>query len=829
VSNITLHGVGFQPGAGGYFPGRYDAELKMKYVRGYNSETNEVSYWAVDLSDPTNPVVAWHKTLDESGEELCAADGKIWVGTVNGAILCFNGTSGDLLYRVNKIGFAQYSATYYEGKLIQAASSTTITCYDADTGEILWDNDQGGRAFFAFAGAAAYGRFYMHNIAVDPQGFIGCWDIETGELLWKQPALFNIGYVDPCVADGKVYVTNVDGTAAGLEGQTDEFSCYDAFTGERLWTIVGEDWDHPTIAYGNLYLQEGFGSGRVWCFSDANPDDWSSWRGNLDAHGVAQSTGPDLFNTAPMWTFQTGAAIQGSAAIVDGKVVFGSHDKNFYCLDAYTGEDLWRFAIGTRAYSTPAISGGNVYIGPDDGNAYCLDLDTGEVVWEQFVTSKTVNVFAMTWQPRSSPIVVGGRLYVGALDGKIYCLSTSNGAVQWTYQTGNKWDWDTENPIGGSPAYSNGVVFIASTDHTLYALDATDGDLVWSYESDVYTARAYTNWFPMSTPTISGGKVYWGAGPVYGDKAFWCLNETDGSVIWKRSLTGNTPLHATPVVVDDEYVIHPEFMGVAVSDAETGDMIWHQWLGHEVFASVAYANDYRGPRFYVGSNTYSLTCFDAEAAFENDTENAVLGIYQTKSNIQSSPAIWDGKVYIGSTDGVFYMFDDHAYADFTIVAATNKGAQMYNTETLVIEGRLQPTVTDDLYGSYPANGLPDATVKLSLTTPAGSDVSMDTTTDDYGYFSFSYSPTEVGEWGWVVYFEGGEHPWITYNEAYGSWNPLTVNEPPGTGGNGNGNGNGNGTEPPPADGIPIEYVYAAIAVVVIVVVVIVAYMLLRRK
>ena len=93
-------------------------------------------------------------------------------------------------------------------------------------------------------------------------------------------------------------------------------------------------------------------------------------------------------------------------------------------------------------------------------------------------------------------------------------------------------------------------------------------------------------------------------------------------------------------------------------------------------------------------------------------------------------------------------------------------------------------------------------------------------------FSFSYSPTEVGEWGWVVYYDGEEKPWINYDGAYGEWNPISVNSP--TSGPSDGDGNGNGTEPPPA-ALPMEYVYAAIAVIVIVIVAFLAYFFLKKK
>jgi outer membrane protein assembly factor BamB len=831
VASVTVEGIGFQPGAGGYFPGRYDESTKIKLIRGYNAQNNELSYYGVDLSDPTNPTVAWKTILDESGEELAAADGKAWVGTVNGAILCFNDTNGDILYRVGKIGFAQYTATYIDGKLIQTSASTRVTCYDADTGDVLWDKDQGGRSFFAFAGCTAYGRFYQHNIAVFPEGFVGCWDVETGDMLWKQPALYQIGYITPVVADGKLYLQRISGTAAGIESEQSAYACFDAFTGELIWQIDGVSIANPCIAYGNLYAYVG---SSIYCFSDSDPADWAMWHGGPDVEGVAQSTGPTLSN-GPAWTFQTDGAIIGSPVVSDGKVVFGSQDQNIYCLDAYTGTENWHFALQTRVYSTPAIVGNRVYTGADDGNVYCLDADTGEVVWEKFLTSETVFVFAMTWQPRSSPLVVGSRLFVGAVDGKMYCLSTSNGNVLWSYDTGPSATGERNSAIGGSPAYSDGVVFICSTNHKLFALDANDGSVEWIAESNASATRAYTDYFPMSTPTIGDGMVFWGAGPVYGDLDVFCLNETDGSVIWAREgrndMAGNTPLHATPVYIPNavgsmDALILPEFMGVSVWNASDGEQVWNQWLGHEVYSSPAYADDIRGPRFYVGSNTYSITCFNATAAFRGD-ENAVLGLYTTQSHIQASPAIWDGKLYIGSADGMMYMFDEQETVPFGISATANKVGEMWNNETLTVAGRLVPDngyVSDEgvNYGSYDANGLPGSTVKMSLTKPDGTDVSLEATTDKDGYFSFSYSPTDVGEWGWVVYFDGGEHPWINYAQAYGEWTPISVNSPAA----------GGGSSPPPSggeEGFPLVYVYVAVAVVVIVVVAFAAYMLLRKK
>jgi hypothetical protein len=116
--------------------------------------------------------------------------------------------------------------------------------------------------------------------------------------------------------------------------------------------------------------------------------------------------------------------------------------------------------------------------------------------------------------------------------------------------------------------------------------------------------------------------------------------------------------------------------------------------------------------------------------------------------------------------------------------------------------------------------LPYQTVKLTLTSPSMEDVMLGTTTDKNGYFEFSYTPTEAGEWGWVVYYDANVMESLTYDASYGEWNAFTVNAP---------STNEGETEPPLMAEFPMAYVYAALAVIVIVVIVFVAYFLLKRK
>ena len=801
------------PASGNYFPGRYSDEMKMKYICNYSRTTYLTKVLAYDLSDPSSaPPIEWEYIMDESCEVLAVGDGKVFVGGYSSySMYAFNGEDGTLRWKSPKTGLPAYSATYVDGKLLHSCGSTRLTCYDGDNGTILWDYDAGaGRAFFAYGGAAAYGRYYQHNI--DPYAaFVGCWDIEKGEVLWRaEPAYYYLGYFTPVVADGKVFVTRSDGEyIAGRPADPAAFACFDAFSGEKLWELPFTV-THPVVAYGNLYA----GS---YCIGPSEPPTpWSCFRGNLDNHGVAigQSGPSDI--SCPKWIYETEGAVISSAAVVDGKVYIGSCDQNLYCLDAYNGSLIWKFPTEYRIVSSPAVADGKVYLGPDDGYIYCLDAEDGTELWKKDLYGGNVPTYlweVATWQARSSPIVVGNYLYVGALDGNVYCLDKDDGDIVWWYPT--------DGPIGGSPAYADDTIYIASTDRNVYALNAANGNKIWNWTTPknfTYdlgfpfgwineTVFGKSNLFLVSTPTVAEGKVFIGAGAAYSggimgfffpeNILFAALNATDGTSIWKVKLLGNNAPVWTPTYVDG-VLYAPQWMSLAAYNATDGSVIWDQWLGHQVFSSVAYADDIRGAKLYVGCDSYSVTCFN--------TTGTPISVYGTDGQVPGSPALYDGKLYVGSVDHDVYCFDDAPMITVDIWAESSKGAEMWSNETVVIGGKLDPEI-------------PDATILVTFTKPDQTTLDVTTTADLKGYFSASYTPGVAGNWSWTAWYEGADMVSHSYSYAYTDDMPLKVvseEEPT------------NGEEPPPA-GIPAEYIYAIVAVVAIVIIAIVGYAYMRSR
>ena len=859
VSNYTLPYYSGHPGSAQYFPGTWSSTLKMKYVLTYDTVKQEGLVNAISLADPTRPQLAWTYLAKAVSEIQGYGDGKVFVGTTACTLYALDAKTGDFLWEAPKTGVVQQHGLYYDGNFYQAAASQAVTCWDGKTGAVQWEYDTnkiGERAYFAYRGAAGYGRYYDCTISNSPNGWVACWDAKTGELLWKQPGYYNIHYATSALADGKLYAQICDSSAgsvtAGLLMPGTAFGCFDAYTGTLLWRLDGVGASNPSIAYGNLYFADG---SYIYCIGSSTPTSnsakpWSlGYVGNLDQSRVAVGqSGPSDLST-PRWVFATAGKVTSSPAVVNGKLYIGSDDHNLYCLDAYTGKKIWNLTTGYWVGASPAVVGDRVYTGADDGNFYCLDAGTGQQIWKTSAGGLFDHIMMpQELQSRSSPIIVGDRLYAGALDGKVYCLDTA-GNVKWTYSTGG--------PIGGSPAYHNGVIFIASTDTFMYALNANNGALKWKsigINLDVTISPSYL-YAVTGTPVVANGAIYIAAGATHGGINYsWSIfpgggvfggacrmasfNETTGALIWSQIIAGNSGSVWVPTYFDGNLYIS-ENMRVSEMNATNpnsgtaavfgfmgqpgGNRTWSQWIGFQILSSVAYADDLRGGKIYVGSEVGSITCLDAKTGVP-------ISAYQTGANVESSPTIWEGKLYCGSSDRNVYCFDDSPKVGMSVNAEASKGSEMWSNENVVIKGRLtsnpdEMTFDGTTYVAIPSDlhpGVPFEEVKVSFTKPDGSSLNLTSTTDTNGYFTVSYTPTELGNWGWVAFYEGKRTSGLTYNAAYTEFNTISVNSPSAV--------SPETTATPTTNlGFPVEYVYAIIAVIIIAIIAVAALLLRKKK
>jgi len=823
--------------------------------------------FAVDLS---NPAVAptgkawsipWDVTITSHNNGYSAGEGKFFIGTSAFRLRALDARTGALLWETFTLGYIIDTTTYYDGKVYHSAANQYIQCWNASTGKLIWNYNAGPRALFSQHLSAGQGVVISHNCDHD-KPFLGAWDANTGELLWKRDFTYGNFYGWCAIADGKVYQVENDGdtTAGGQISYFDEagnlivervpvapFSCLDLYTGQTIWTIQLTV-HQPIIAYGNLYTINNWVSPTsakvVYCIGDAPVPlkDWPGQTGHPDSSGVAVQTMGPRYLSYPQWAFKTADAITASPAVSNGKVYFGSWDKNLYCVDAWAGTLVWKKPFDYYIMSSPYVVGGRLYTGSaEDGYVHCLDANTGTEIWKTAAGGNERVITGNYHQKRSSPLVIGNNLYIGGLDGKVYMLNAATGSVLYTYQTGNL--------IAGTARVSGGICYITSTDGYLYALDATDLSFIWSYKLAINMQSAC-----YAIPCIGQGKVYMyfqNATDMANKLYLGALNATTGAFIQSVETVNRAFFYNLCYWGGlGGLVIGPEFWYVSAYNATDlrkgtvvqygrqaaidiggtpiGYRVWTQWVGMECEAGASIADDEYGAyvdsgskdgvtaKVYAGCDSYAVMCLDA-------VRGKPISVYMTQAEVWGMPAIYNQTVYATSGDGNLYAFRNPKTINTAISASLGK-TQLNVNETVTVSGQLYSPLT--AYGQLYTPGIRNQPVKVSFGTPSGTRVDVSATTDAKGKFTATYTPTVAGDWTVMAWYNGTQITPITgysYSYAYGEELPLKVVTP--SSGNGNGNGNGNGSE---GAGIPVEYIYAGVAIVVIVIVVAAAYFLMRK-
>ena len=268
-----------------------------------------------------------------------------------------------------------------------------------------------------------------------------------------------------------------------------------------------------------------------------------------------------------------------------------------------------KWAVHTDGYiiSTPAVTRDAVYFGSTDANFYRVDRETGARKW----------AFKPGARIASSPAVAGGLVYFESYDGIFYALDAAAGTVKWKFQTAGERRFSAKHlhgfiPAGetmpdpfdlylSSPAVSNGRVYFGSGDGNVYALNAATGALGWKFR---------TGNVVHASPAIAGGVLYIGSWDSY----LYALDAATGQVRWRFKAgvdpeVGNQQgMQASAAVVNGTVYVGCRDGHLYAVDAATGKQRW---------------------------------AFDAKGSWVNTT-----------------PAVRDGKVFFGTSDGrTFYQLD----------------------------------------------------------------------------------------------------------------------------------------------------------------------------
>jgi len=293
----------------------------------------------------------------------------------------------------------------------------------------------------------------------------------------------------------------------------------------------------------------------------------------------------------------------------------------------------------------------------------CLDADSGKVLWEY-----KYNVFLSDVPPHrvawSSPAVdpETGNVYAFGVGGTLLALD-SNGKRLWEHSLTEQMGLVTTH--GGrtvSPIVEGPLVIVsgittgwgeqARPAHRFMAFDKKTGDYIWVSSPG---GRPFdTTYSPPVVADVDGTRLLMAGG---GDGTVHALKVLTGEPVWKYDIskrgvnTGVVLNGTTAIVSHSEENFDTNEMGLlAAIDARHKGTIGKEQIKWQI---KNWQGGYSSPivdgdRLYQVDNGANLFAFDVN--------NGKTLWHQNLGTIQkSSPVLGDGKIYVGSENGKFYI------------------------------------------------------------------------------------------------------------------------------------------------------------------------------
>ncbi|HYU31385.1 MAG TPA: PQQ-binding-like beta-propeller repeat protein [Thermoanaerobaculia bacterium] len=242
---------------------------------------------------------------------------------------------------------------------------------------------------------------------------------------------------------------------------------------------------------------------------------------------------------------------------------------------------------------------------------------------------------------RSTPAVAGGRIYFGSSDGNVYAVDLQ-GHPLWVANTGAA--------VTSSPAVADGRVFLQNRKGLVLALSAADGKVLWRAQTG---ADVPLDWghesgdMFISSPVVADGTVLVGSG----DGHLYALEAGSGHGKWRVETGGR--IRSSPAVADGVVYVGSLDGSVYAADLATGAVKWRFDTQGRSLNSASFGYDRKSiqsspavadGKVYIGARDGSLYAIDAA------TGKQKWRVDHGGSWVITAPAVWDGKVFVGSSD-----------------------------------------------------------------------------------------------------------------------------------------------------------------------------------
>ena len=223
--------------------------------------------------------------------------------------------------------------------------------------------------------------------------YFGAWDgnvyaldAVTGNCLWDfETAAPIIGGL--VLANGRLFAPSTDGNLYALDPATGS---------EEGRAHAGDVWSRPALADGVLYVADVDGKLRAFD-TETLEETWDEpfsvsaglltdpvlLNGTIVVGGIGQKLyGVDAATGDERWSFGGATNWFWGRPLADGDTVYATNlDSRIFAIDAATGKRLWQFNALAPIRAGAVVAAGVVIAVDNKGNVYGIDPQSGNQVW----------------------------------------------------------------------------------------------------------------------------------------------------------------------------------------------------------------------------------------------------------------------------------------------------------------------------------------------------------------------------------------------------------------------------------------------------------------
>lgn len=286
---------------------------------------------------------------------------------------------------------------------------------------------------------------------------------------WEVPV--NPGYCGPTVYENRVYLMDY----AGEDVKSERVLCFDAETGEELWTHSYErpySVGYPTGPRASVLIAEG----RAYALGTMG-----------DLYCLDAQTGEVLwyvdgekeYNISfPTWGLSSSPLVENDLLIVQ---LGGTPSACLVAFNKVTGEEVWRALPDEASYSSPIVidqAGKRVLVCWTGDNLAGLNPGTGAVYWKIPYESRK-GVINIAMPVISWPYIFLSSFYDGSMLVQLN-EKTPAASLVWKRTGESERKTDALHCIMSTPLIQDGYVYGIDSYGELRCLDLLTGDRIWT-------------------------------------------------------------------------------------------------------------------------------------------------------------------------------------------------------------------------------------------------------------------------------------------------------------------------------------------------------------